>query len=551
MEKAPFDGAFFILRRHCGHLSRATVGSVVVDGDPHCPLRSVGYDVVMAKVHFVSLGCPKNRVDAEHMLGLSLAGGHTVVEHAEDADAIIVNTCSFIGEAKRESIESVLEMGALKASTGAKLIVSGCMAQRYVGELEKELPEVDAFLGTSDYQKIGEVLAGFGFGAPPPVKKSRLLNILPDLPELPMPPEDAGQLLIMTDANKNMVTTDLAFVAGCDLPRKNSMPKYTAYLKIAEGCDNACAFCIIPTLRGKQRSRQIADLVQEARHLAADGVVELNLIAQDLTGYGHDIKGPDGARPTLAQLLDALGQVEGIRWVRCMYMYPRTLSEHLLSSMDSVKNALPYFDIPTQHGSDRMLLRMKRGKDQKKLGAMLTEVRQKVRHAVLRSTVIVGFPGEDDDDFQKLMDFASEVRFERLGVFKYSDEEGTAAYELDGKLGYAIKRTRFDKLMRKQRKIHEQNNERLVGSVHEAIVEGSSEEHEWVMKGRLWSQAPEIDGMTYFNTTRALKAGDVVHVEITEVKDYDVVGTVLEDDDPRIAESAPFHSRANAKKSAA
>lgn len=497
----------------------------------------------MAKVHFVSLGCPKNRVDAEHMLGLSLAGGHVVVENAEDADAIIVNTCSFIGEAKKESIEAVLEMGALKAQTGAKLVVSGCMAQRYVGELEKELPEVDAFLGTSDYQKIGDVLAGFGLGAPPP-KKKRSLNILPDLPQAP---EDSSDLVIITDENKNQVSTDLSFVAGCDLPRKNSMPKYTAYLKIAEGCDNACAFCIIPTLRGKQRSRSIDDLVREARHLAADGVVELNLIAQDLTGYGHDLPG----RPTLAQLLDALGAVAGIRWVRCMYMYPRTLSEHLLRSMDTVPNALPYFDIPTQHGSDRMLLRMKRGKDQKKLGALLTEARAKVRNAVLRSTVIVGFPGEDDADFEKLMDFASEVRFERLGVFKYSDEEGTAAYDLDGKLGYAVKRQRYDKLMRKQRKIHEENNQRLTGTIHEAIVEGSSEEHEWVMKGRLWSQAPEIDGITYFNTTRELKAGDVVYVEVTEVKDYDVVGTVLEEDDPRIAEAAPFLSRKLSKQSAA
>jgi ribosomal protein S12 methylthiotransferase len=503
----------------------------------------MGYDVVMAKVHFVSLGCPKNRVDAEHMLGLSLEGGHVVVEDPEDAEAIIVNTCSFIGEAKKESIEAVLEMGALKAQTGARLVVSGCMAQRYVGELERELPEVDAFLGTSDYQKIGDVLAGFGLGAPPP-KKRRSLNILPDLPQAP---DDASDLVVIDASNKNQVSTDLSFVAGCDLPRKNSMPKYTAYLKIAEGCYNACAFCIIPTLRGKQRSRPIADLVREATHLANDGVVELNLIAQDLTGYGHDLPG----RPTLAQLLDALGSVSGIRWVRCMYMYPRTLSEHLLQSMDRVSNALPYFDIPTQHGSDRMLLRMKRGKDQKKLGALLNEARGRVRNAVLRSTVIVGFPGETDEDFDKLMDFAGEVRFERLGVFKYSDEEGTAAFDLDGKLGYAVKRARYDKLMRKQRRIHEENNRRLVGTVHEAIVEGSSEEHEWVMKGRLWSQAPEIDGITYFNTTRELRAGDVVFVEVTEVKDYDVVATVLEEDDPRVAEAAPFASRKLTTASAA
>jgi ribosomal protein S12 methylthiotransferase len=495
----------------------------------------------MAKVHFVSLGCPKNRVDAEHMLGITLAGGHTVVDDPAEADAIVVNTCSFIGEAKKESVDTVLEMGQLKAETGARLIVSGCMAQRYVGELEGALPEVDAFLGTSDYAKIEDVLAGFGMGAVK--KKGKSLPIVegPATSSTKAHDHHHDHDHSHDHAERNHVTDDLTYVAGCDLPRKNSMPQYTAYLKIAEGCDNTCAFCIIPTLRGKQRSRPIDDLVREAKRLAADGVVELNLIAQDLTGYGHDLPG----RPKLAELLTALSAVDGIRWVRCMYMYPRTLSPALLTAMDTSTNTLPYFDIPTQHGSDKMLLRMKRGKDQTKLGELLTEVRQLVRGAVLRSTVIVGFPGEDDDDFDKLVDFAERVRFERLGVFKYSDEEGTAAYDLDGKLPYKIKRTRFDKLMRRQRKIHEENNRKLIGTLHEAVVEGSSEEHEWVKKGRLWSQAPEIDGITYFNTTRELKAGDVVVVEITEVKDYDVVGTVLEADDPRLAEAMPFAPRRN------
>jgi ribosomal protein S12 methylthiotransferase len=495
----------------------------------------------MAKVHFVSLGCPKNRVDAEHMLGITLAGGHTVVDDPAEADAIVVNTCSFIGEAKKESVDTVLEMGQLKAETGARLIVSGCMAQRYVGELEGALPEVDAFLGTSDYAKIEDVLAGFGMGAVK--KKGKSLPIVegPATSSTKAHDHHHDHDHSHDHAERNHVTDDLTYVAGCDLPRKNSMPQYTAYLKIAEGCDNTCAFCIIPTLRGKQRSRPIDDLVREAKRLAADGVVELNLIAQDLTGYGHDLPG----RPKLAELLTALSAVDGIRWVRSMYKYPRTLSPALLTAMDTSTNTLPYFDIPTQHGSDKMLLRMKRGKDQTKLGELLTEVRQLVRGAVLRSTVIVGFPGEDDDDFDKLVDFAERVRFERLGVFKYSDEEGTAAYDLDGKLPYKIKRTRFDKLMRRQRKIHEENNRKLIGTLHEAVVEGSSEEHEWVKKGRLWSQAPEIDGITYFNTTRELKAGDVVVVEITEVKDYDVVGTVLEADDPRLAEAMPFAPRRN------
>jgi ribosomal protein S12 methylthiotransferase len=480
----------------------------------------------MAKLHFISLGCPKNRVDAEHMLGLSVVGGHTVVDDPNDADAIVVNTCSFIGEAKTESIEAIVEMGNIKSQNGAKLIVSGCLAQRYVGELEHELPEVDAFLGTSDYQKIDDVLQGLGVATPAQKKRG-----------LPIVSSDAEPI-------RNQVTSDLTYVAGCDLPRKNSMPRYTAYLKIAEGCDNTCAFCIIPKLRGKQRSRPIDDLVREAKRLADEGVVELNLIAQDLTGYGHDLAG----RPTLAMLLDALGAVPGIAWVRCMYMYPRTLSDHLLTSMTTTPNALPYFDIPTQHGSDRMLRLMKRGKDQTKLKSMLQEVRSKVSHAVLRSTVIVGFPGENEDDFNLLVDFAEGVRFERLGVFKYSDEEGTAAYDLPDRVPAKDKRTRYDKLMRRQRKIHAERNASLIGTIQEAIVEGTSEEHEWVMKGRLWSQAPEIDGMCYFNTTRALKPGQRVHIEVVETKDYDIVGEVLEDDDPRIAQSVPFGARKSLAK---
>lgn len=463
------------------------------------------------KVHFVSLGCPKNRVDAEHMLGLAVQAGHTIVDDAAESDAIVVNTCSFIGEAKKESIEAILEMGKLKEKGGQKLVVSGCLAQRYVGELEGSLPEVDHFIGTADYAAITGVLGDS--------------TLIP--------------LSALSKKPRNLVTNELEFVAGCDMPRVNSMPKYMAYLKIAEGCDNACAFCIIPKLRGKQRSRPIADLVKEARELAKTGVVELNLIAQDLTGYGHDLPG----RPTLAQLLDALQAVEGIRWVRCMYAYPRTLSDDLLRLLATGTNTLPYLDIPTQHGSDRMLKLMRRGKDQKKLSELLGGVRARVPDVVLRSTVIVGFPGETEEDFGMLLEFAERVRFERLGVFKYSDEEGTTAYDLEGKLPYAVKRARHDKLMRRQRKIHEARMQELVGTVHEAIVEGPSEDHDWVMVGRLWSQAPEIDGLTYLSSTRELQRGEVVHVLVTEARDYDVVGEVLERDDPRIASSAPFAKR--------
>ncbi|MCC7070525.1 MAG: 30S ribosomal protein S12 methylthiotransferase RimO [Deltaproteobacteria bacterium] len=486
----------------------------------------------MAKVHFVSLGCPKNRVDAEHMLGISVEGGHSVVEDPDQADTIVINTCGFIGEAKKESIEAILEMGAVKAKTGARLVVSGCMVQRYVGELERELPEIDAFLGTSDYARIGEVLGP----AASTTRSSSLLRVLPsDAVEHQREHVHGDE----HEHAQKLISPTPTFVAGCELPRVNSMPRYTAYLKIAEGCDNACAFCIIPELRGAQRSRSIDDLVKEATRLADGGVVELNLVAQDLSGYGHDLP----HRPTLAALLAALARVPGLRWVRCMYLYPRTLSDGLLAELDRGANALPYLDIPTQHGSDRMLRLMRRGKDQRRLTELLTGVRASVRHAVLRTSVIVGFPGEEDQDFQRLLDFAEAVRFERLGVFKYSDEEGTAAFALPHKVSAAKKRSRHDKLMRRQRRIHEEKSRALIGTVHEAIVEGRSEEHELLVKGRLWSQAPEIDGSTYLSSARTLHTGEIVHVVVTDVKDYDVVAEVLDHDDPRVAESVPFACR--------
>lgn len=492
----------------------------------------------MARVHFVSLGCPKNRVDAEHMLGLSVGAGHELVTEAADADAIIVNTCAFIGEAKVESVNAILDMAQVKAEGGQKLIVSGCLAQRYVDELQNELPEVDHFIGTSDYRAI-----------------TRVLEDEPGEGEAPETPSDAAKdeaggdfvpLVSLTrrqaqpePAERNLVTGELEYVAGGDIPRVNSMPRYTAYLKIAEGCDNTCAFCIIPTLRGKQRSRSIEDLVQEAQRLADEGVVELNLIAQDLTGYGHDLPG----KPKLHSLLEALSQVRGLRWVRCMYAYPRTLTPELLAVLDEGENILPYLDIPVQHGSDKMLRRMRRGRDQKRLGELLVGVRERVRGAVLRSTVIVGFPGEDDDDFQKLVDFAQQVRFERLGVFKYSDEEGTSAFDLDEKVPAKTKRSRYDKLMRRQRRIHKAHLQELIGQVHEAVVEGQSDEHEYLVVGRLWSQAPEIDGMTYLSSTRSLKVGEIVHVRVTDAHDYDLVAEVLEEDDVEIRNSRPFRSR--------
>lgn len=425
------------------------------------------------------------------MIGLALQEGHSLVDSAEESDTIIVNTCSFIGEAKKESIDAILQMAEIKKKHGQKLVVTGCLAQRYSKELEGEMPEVDHFLGTADFTQIQSTLAK------------------PDLVQI----------------KRNLVSHELKYLANYDLPRVNSMPKHTAYLKIAEGCDNACAFCIIPKLRGKQRSRRIEDLVVEAENLAKSGVVEISLIAQDLTGYGHDLPG----KPTLALLLKALHKVSGIKWVRCMYAYPRSLSPELMEALALGGNILPYFDIPVQHGSDKVLRRMRRGKDQGKLTELLLSLREKVPNLVLRSTVMVGFPGEDEDDFQKLLDFASAIKFERLGVFKYSDEEGTTAYDLDQRVPAKIKQTRFDKLMRLQRKIHKTKLKSMIGEVHEAIVEGPSEEHAYLLKGRLWSQAPDIDGVTYISSEEPLSPGQIIKVRIQSAHDYDLVGEVVLD----------------------
>lgn len=484
----------------------------------------------MSKIHFVSLGCPKNRVDAEHMLGLALNDGHSLCDDASEADTIVVNTCSFIGEAKKESIETILRMGQLKAENGQKLVVTGCLAQRYGKQLESEMPEVDHFLGTSDFSQISGVLG------------ERTAN----------PSTDTGFVSLDSlkkKSERNLVTHELKYLAEYDLPRVNSMPSYTAYIKISEGCDNACAFCIIPKLRGKQRSRTIEDVVREATDLARAGVVELSLIAQDLTAYGHDLPG----RPQLAQLLWALSKVEGIRWVRCMYAYPRSLKGELMQALNSAPNILPYLDMPVQHGSDKVLRKMRRGKDQERLTELLLSLRDSVKNLVMRSTVMVGFPGEEEEDFQDLLDFVTAVKFERLGVFKYSDEEDTAAYNFDEKVLYSQKKARFDKLMRLQRRIHKAKLKSMIGEVHEAIVEGVSDEHPLLIRGRLWSQAPEVDGFTFLSSPRPLKQGEIVHVRIQQTHDYDLVAEVLDEDDEAIAGSLPFqvNPRGQAEQAAA
>jgi ribosomal protein S12 methylthiotransferase len=456
----------------------------------------------MTKIHLTSLGCPKNRVDAEHMLGIAQSLGHELVSSAEDADALIVNTCAFINEAKEESIDAILELAQIKSRSGnkKKLIVTGCLAQRYAAELEKELPEIDHFFGTSDYSKVSSVLAD-----KPKDKFNNLVTL--------------GQKV----QAKNLVGSELSYIEKFDLPRLNTSPSFSAYLRISEGCDNACAFCIIPKLRGKQRSRPIDDLVKEATFLASTGVMELNLIGQDLTAYGFDLIN----RPTLADLLAALSLVPGIKWIRQMYAYPRNFSDTYFTVFKN-KNVLPYIDMPVQHGSENVLRLMRRGGSKKRLTAIINSLRKNISNLVLRTTVMVGFPGETQDDFKELCDFVLENNFDRMGVFQYSNEENTRAFIFQNQIKKEIKEQRYHKIMAIQRDISAEKMRALIGSEQMAVVEGKSEEHDYVIKGRIWSQAPDIDGQTYITSAKSLAIGQMVKLRITDAHDYDLCGEVLE-----------------------
>ncbi len=442
--------------------------------------------IAQRNVHFVSLGCPKNRVDAEHMLALLGVEGWQVVDAPAEAEAIVVNTCAFIGEAKEESVDAILEMADYKTEGRCKaLVVSGCLAQRYVNELSQEIPEVDVFLGTSEYDRIGEVLA-------------------------------------RTADMQRRVVSDPDFVATSAVPRVNSMPQHTAYLKIAEGCSNKCAFCIIPTLRGLQNSREIPDLVIEAERLAASGVKELILVAQDLTAYGVDLP----HRPQLHDLVVALTEVEGIAWIRLMYAYPRNIREPLIELLRDHDKVLPYLDMPIQHINGAMLKRMNRGTSPDKIRQILGRLRDQVPGLTMRSTLIAGFPGETDAEFKELCDFVEEFRFERLGVFRYSNEEGTPAYHHPDQVDERTKFERQSELLRIQGAIHREHNDRLLGQEMQVLVDGPSEQTELLLSGRTAGQAPEIDGTCYINDGWA-EPGSIVTVQVEQVDDYDLVGGIV------------------------
>ncbi|ACL63470.1 MiaB-like tRNA modifying enzyme YliG [Anaeromyxobacter dehalogenans 2CP-1] len=453
------------------------------------------------RVYMHTLGCPKNRVDSEVMLGTLAEAGYRLVQDPAQAEVIVVNTCGFIESAKEESVEAIVELADQKREGRCrKLVVTGCLVQRHAEELARELPEVDHFLGTGAYQDVAR---------------------------------------IVSDAQaKRLVVPDPDFVHSSATPRVNSLPSHTAYLKIAEGCDNACAFCIIPKLRGGQRSRPIDDLVAEAAALAAQGTVELSLVAQDLTAYGQDLPG----KVRLHHLLPELAKVDGIRWIRLHYAYPRDVPDALVAAIADEPKIVKYLDMPLQHSSDRLLRAMKRGRDSVFLRDLLARLRSRIPGLALRTALIVGLPGETEADFEDLLRFVEEQRFERLGVFEYSAEEGTPAAEMADQVPDALKRERRDRIMAVQQAISRAHQQAMIGRRVEVLVEGRAEETEHLLAGRHAQQAPEIDGLTYINDGVAYP-GEIVTVEITDAAEYDLVGRVVARDPSRAARPLPAAPR--------
>ena len=455
------------------------------------------------KIGFVSLGCPKNLVDSEVMLGMAEKEGHEITADASQADVLVVNTCAFIDRAKQESIDTILEMAELKKqAAGRKLVVTGCMAERYRDELKKEIPEIDAIYGTGEVEGLSTFMAAASGGTPPAAKS---------LPFYTKPP---------------VFGVDLpTYIYDADTPRKRVTPKHYAYVKIAEGCDYKCAFCIIPKMRGHYRSRPIDSIVQEARQLAAQGVKELLLISQDSTFYGID----RGERGELPKLLRALNGVDGIEWIRLLYLYPTTITNDVIDAIADLDKVVKYIDLPLQHAADAVLKRMKRPGTRASYVRLLRNIRERIPNVVLRTTFIVGFPGETAEDFAELESFIAEIGFDHVGVFTYSHEEGTSAYDLKDDVPAATKKKRQQRLMARQRDIVAARQKSRLGERTRLVVDGPSPEHELVVQGRLAGQAPEIDPVVYLTECdpSTLAKGAMIDVEIVGSQEYDLVARPL------------------------
>jgi ribosomal protein S12 methylthiotransferase len=486
------------------------------------------------KIGFLSLGCPKNLVDGEVMLGIARDAGHEITQDSTSADVLVVNTCAFIDNAKEESINAILEMAALKnQSTGKRLVVTGCLAERYRDELRKEIPEIDAVLGTGEVPQILDAIgnrrfggsAGRGFenvsqpAAKADATQPRALPFYTNAPNKLEPNSRSSE----PPSPRQPAAKPPDYIYDADTPRLLTTPRHFAYVKIAEGCDYTCAFCIIPTLRGSYRSRTIDSIVREARSLADRGVRELLLISQDTSFYGID----RGERGSLARLLRELNKVEGLSWIRLLYLYPTTISDDVLDAMAECEKVCRYVDLPLQHASADVLKRMRRPGNRQTYDTLLARIRTRVPGVTLRTTFIVGFPGETAADFAELEAFVQDTRFDHVGVFTYSHEEGTRAFALTDDLPARTKRKRRDALMARQKRIVAATQKQRLGSEMAVIIDGPSPEHELVIQGRTEGQAPEIDAVVYLTDCdpALYRPGDLIRAQIVETRDYDVVAT--------------------------
>lgn len=437
----------------------------------------------MTRIGMLSLGCAKNLVDSEVMLGELQHGGHTITADAEDADVVIVNTCGFIDQAKEESIDAILDMAELKKQGKVKkLIVTGCLSQRYQAELRADMPEVDVFLGTNAARDIGQLLGG----------NAKPTNWNPDF-------------LYTAESHRTLTT-----------------PRQSAYVKISEGCDHTCSFCIIPQLRGTHRSRPIADIRREVEQLGRNGVREINLVAQDSTYYGRDL----GLRDGLAQLLPQLASVASIAWIRVHYMYPYQITPGLLKVIAENPKICPYIDMPLQHADSEVLRSMRRGSGRAQLSKFLDRIRKAIPNAFIRSSFIVGYPTESKSAFEELKAFVADQAFDYVGVFTYSHEHDTPAEELGDPHPESLKQERKQEILALQKSISNQKLKRLLGQTLDVLVEGAHPETELLLKGRHMGQAPDVDGEVLITEGRYM-AGDIIPITVEETFDYDVAGRVI------------------------
>ena len=453
-------------------------------------------NVTKEKVHFISLGCPKNLVDSEIMAGTLMKDGYTVTGDSQDADTVIVNTCGFIEDSKKESIQRILEMSELKEQGKVKrVVVAGCLTQRYKEELVEGLPEADLFVGSGEFQNISKILKGHNSG----------------------------------DTQKTFFNLP-TYLQEEATPRVNSQPGHRAYLKISEGCMKRCAFCAIPLIRGNLQSRTIANVVKEAEELVKGGVKEIIIISHDFTDYGWDLrrKNPEAIESPV-ELLKALDKVEGLKWIRLLYLYPDGITPEMIQVIKNSKKLVKYFDMPLQHINNDVLKSMNRKMTREEIETVLMNIREQIPEAVIRTQFIVGFPGETEEQFEELLKFIADQQFDRVGCFKYSPEENTPGGKMTNQVDEDVKEERYQAVMEVQQNISREKHRAFIGKTLEVVVEGFSEETELLLQGRNSQQAPEIDGVVLINDGQA-EVGEFVKVLITDSMEYDLIGEIVRED---------------------